>query len=83
VVNRYGASDDLDLTDVERTLGATNLRTVPNSYAAVAMSVNRGIPIAQLARGNPVSRAIDELAQAQQPHAVPATSWFGRLLKRA
>jgi pilus assembly protein CpaE len=83
IVNRYGTSDELNLSDVERTLGLGVVRTVPNSYAAVAASVNRGIPIAQLARGNPVSRSLDEFAQSLQPRTEAAGGWFGRLLKRA
>jgi len=83
VVNRYGTSDDLDLTDIERSLGLPVARTVPNSYAAVAASVNRGVPIEQLARGNPVSRSLEEFAQSLLPRAEAADGWFGRLLKRA
>ena len=84
VVNRYGTSDELQLADVEQALGLKIVRTIPNSYAAVATSVNRGVPIERLARANPVSRAIDEFARELQPQPVEATeSWFGRLLKRA
>jgi len=84
VVNRYGATDELQLADVEQALGLKVVRTVPNSYAAVATSVNRGVPIEQLARGNPVARAIDEFVRELQPEPADAPeSWFGRLLKRA
>lgn len=84
VVNRYGTSDELQLADVEQALGLKVVRTIPNSYAAVATSVNRGVPIEQLARANPVARAIDEFARELQPKTQETTeSWFGRLLKRA
>lgn len=83
VVNRYAASDELDMADVERTLGLAVVRTVPNNFAVVAASVNRGIPVAQLARANPVARSIDEFAQSLLPKAEPTAGWFGRLLKRA
>ena len=83
VVNRYAPGDELKLTDVEDALGLKVVRTLPNSYAAVAASVNRGVPIEQLARGNPVSRAIDEFAQTLLPNAETSGGWFGRLLKRA
>ena len=84
VVNRYGATDELQLADVEQALGLKVVRTIPNSYAAVATSVNRGVPIEQLARTNPVARAIDEFARELQPQPADTTaSWFGRLLKRA
>lgn len=83
IVNRFERSSELVLTDVQRTLGTGALRTVPNSFAAVAASINRGLPIAQLAKGNPVTRALDELAQSLLPRDEPAGGWLGRLLKRA
>jgi pilus assembly protein CpaE len=84
VVNRYEKNSELSLADVRETLGTGDVATIPNSYAAVASSINRGVPIAQMAKANPVTRAIDDFAQALAPHEEEATgSWFGRLLKRA
>ncbi len=83
VVNRYEKSGDLTLADVERTLGIGDIRTVPNSYAAVAAAVNRGTPIAKVARGNPVARAIEDFAQPLVPQPEAAAGWLERLLKRA
>lgn len=83
VVNRHGKNAELTLEDVERTLGIADIRTVPNSYAAVAASIDRGTPIARMAKTNPVARALEEFAQSLQPRADAATGWLGRLLKRA
>lgn len=83
VVNRHGTSEELTLADIEQSLGLKVVRTVPNSYAAVAASVNRGVPIEQLARSNPVTRSLDEFAQSLQPRSEPSGGWLGRLLKRA
>lgn len=83
IVNRHSTGEELNLADLERTLGLKVVHTVPNSYAAVAASVNRGIPIEQLARGNPVSRSLEEFAQTLQPRAEVSGGWLGRLLKRA
>ncbi|HEX8963251.1 MAG TPA: AAA family ATPase [Rhodocyclaceae bacterium] len=84
VVNRYEKNGELTLEDIETALGIADIRTIPNSYAAVAASVNRGTPIARQAKSNPVARAIDEFAQSlHRPHADPAIGWLGRLLKRA
>lgn len=82
LVNRYDKGGDLTLADVEESLGIADIRTIPNSYAAVAAAVNSGTPIAR-ARSNPVARAIDEFAQSLVPHAEPAGGWLNRLLKRA
>jgi pilus assembly protein CpaE len=83
IINRYEKSSELAPADVERTLGVSGLRTIPNSYAAVAASVNHGTPIAQMAKGNPVARGLDEFAQSLLPHEEAAAGWLGRLLKRA
>lgn len=83
VVNRYEKSGELTLADVERSLGIGEIRTIPNSYLAVGASVNRGTPIAKIAKTNPVTRGIDDFAQSLLPHAGAATGWLGRLLKLA
>jgi pilus assembly protein CpaE len=83
IVNRFEKGGELTLDDVEQTLGIADIRSIPNSYAAVAASVNRGMPIAKMAKANPVARAIDEFAQSLQPRAEAAAGWLGRLLKRA
>lgn len=84
IVNRLDSSSDLALGDIERTLGIGNLRTIPNSYAAVAASINHGTPIAKMAKNNAVSKSLEDFAQSLQPREEAAgTGWLGRLLKRA
>jgi pilus assembly protein CpaE len=83
LVNRFEKNGDFTLADIERTLGAHALRTIPNSYAAVAASVNRGTPIAQMARNNPVAKSLAEFADALLPREETGGGWLGRLLKRA
>lgn len=83
IVNRFDRSGELALADVQQTLGVAEMLTIPNSYAAVASSINRGTPIAQMAKANPVARGIDEFAQTLVPREEAASGWFGRLLKRA
>jgi len=83
VVNRLDANGDLSLSDIERTLGIATIRTLPNSYAAVAASVNHGTPIALLAKNNAVTRALEQFAQSLLPREENTAGWLGRLLKRA
>lgn len=83
IVNRHDAGGDLDLSDIEGTLGADSVRTIPNSYSAVATSVNRGTPIARMAKGNSVARSIEAFAQSLLPAEEASPGWLGRLLKRA
>lgn len=83
LVNRYEKGGDVSLADLEQTLGVSNVRTIPNSYAAVARSVNQGVPLARIAKGNPVTRSLGELVQSLIPQTETAGNWFGRILKLA
>lgn len=83
IINRFERSGDLGLADIEHTLGMSGMRTVPNSYEAVAASVNRGIPIAKIARNNPVTKSLDEFAQSLMPQEENTGGWLGRWIKRA
>ena len=82
IVNRYERGSEITLDDLRRTLGCERPHVLPNSYAAVAASVNHGRPIAEVARNNPVTRALGDLVAAQAPSAEPQGGWIGRLLGR-
>jgi len=43
------------------------LTTIPNHFKGVNASVNQGIPIDRLAPGNPVARALADLAKKVAP----------------
>ena len=47
VVNRFEKNSDINLDDIQRTLGTPNLRTVPNSYKEVSTSINHGNALAE------------------------------------
>jgi len=83
VVNRYEKGGAITLADLEQTLGQTPFKTVPNSYAAVAASVNLGVPVIKAQRGNPVSRVLIEMAHALLPAAQPESTrsagWLARV----
>lgn len=72
LLNRYEKGGDIQLNDVERTLGIGVYRTIPNSYRAVSLSVNQGIPVAKIAPNDPVTKALLELAgdlEDGKPHS--------------
>lgn len=81
LVNRYEKGGDVRLEDVERTLGMPVFKTLPNSFKAVATSVNQGVPICKLAPNNPVTRGVQEVGRSlvQEGHA--EGSWWGNLLQ--
>ncbi len=82
LVNRLEKSTELKLADVERSLGLAAFKTLPNSYEAVAAAVNHGQPIASFARGNPVAKALQDLAQTMARPTGESASLLGKLLRR-
>lgn len=84
LVNRHEKSSDISLEDVEQTLGTKVYKTVPNSFNAVAASVNQGIPLIKMAKNNPVSKSIQELGQTLVQEQINVSEgWWSRLLRRA
>ena len=67
VVNRHQKGGEIDLESMEQTLGVKGLTTIPNHFKGVNASVNQGIPIDRLAPGNPVARALADLAKKVAP----------------
>jgi pilus assembly protein CpaE len=58
-------------------------KTVPNSYEAVSASVNQGVPIMNIDKYDPVTKALQEVAQKliEGPQA-GKSGWLSQLLHR-
>jgi pilus assembly protein CpaE len=82
VVNRYEKGGEIALADVGRSLGVSDMRTIPNSYHAVAASVNQGKPIAAIAKNHLVTKSLAEFAQSLLPKSIDTEGWLTRLLRR-
>jgi pilus assembly protein CpaE len=82
VVNRLEKTSELKLSDIERSLGLSAFKTLPNSYEAVAAAVNHGQPIASFARANPVAKGLQELARSLIRPSAESGSLLGKLLRR-
>lgn len=84
IVNRHEKGCDISLKDLEQAIGSPAFRAIPNSYAAVARSINLGEAIAKGQPGNPVSKALLELGQALVPAQERADegSWLARVFRR-
>ena len=63
IINRYEKGGEIRLEDVERTLEMKVFNTIPNSFESVSRSVNQGVPIVKIARHDPVTKALREMAQ--------------------
>ncbi|OUL98491.1 AAA family ATPase [Variovorax sp. JS1663] len=83
IVNRFEKAGEIGLGDIRRTLGSVNLLTVPECGKDVNASINRGVPLAELSRSNPVSRMLADLALSLSPRQEESPSLFDRLFRRA
>jgi pilus assembly protein CpaE len=85
ILNRYEKkTTDIRLEDLEQTMGMKIFRAIPNSYDAVAASVNQGVPIIKLSRGNPVSKSLLDLAvDLTREESKRDAGWVSRVFGRA
>ncbi|MDQ5897095.1 MAG: pilus assembly protein CpaE [Pseudomonadota bacterium] len=83
LVNRHEKGSQISLDDLRRTLGITEVLTLPNDYMAAAASVNQGVPMAEVASSSALSRALADLARQLVPGTTsPAErprSWLRQL----
>ncbi|MDP3743092.1 MAG: AAA family ATPase [Methylotenera sp.] len=84
MLNRYEKGGDIRLEDVETTLGMKVFKSIPNSYEAVSASVNQGVPIMKIARHDPVTKALQEVAQKlTEGSQTTKNGWLASLLHHA
>lgn len=62
VVNRYIHKADIRVEDAEKVLDFKVFQTIPNEYADVVDSINKGIPLVALTPRSTVTKAIRNLA---------------------
>lgn len=86
LVNRYQKGGEISVEDLEHAVGGKVYKTIPNSYAAAASSVNLGIPIAKTQRSHAISKVLAEMAQELHPAEATqgaAGGWLSRMFARA
>ncbi|OIR17583.1 septum site-determining protein MinD [mine drainage metagenome] len=84
VLNRYEKGGDIQLRDVESTLNMKVFETIPNSYEAVSASVNQGVPIMKIAKHDPVTKALLNIAdKLTVDPKVKKDGWLTHLLHHA
>ena len=83
IVNRFEKGGDIGLDNIQRSLGAVKLRTVPNSYKEVNTSINQGDALVEVTRSNAVSKNLAEFALSLSPRLEESRSLLDRLLRRA
>ncbi len=84
IINRYEKHADINLEDVEATLGMPVFKTIPNSYESVSASVNQGVPMLKIAKRDPVTRSLEEWSEILiygTEHK--KNNWLANLMKMA
>jgi pilus assembly protein CpaE len=79
VVNRHEKGGDITIQDAERVLGQKIAKIIPNSYQAVATSVNQGVPLLKLAPRDPVGKSLAELAETIETPV--KTGWLRNIFR--
>ena len=83
IVNRCEKRGDINLDDIQRTLGISSLRTIPNSYKEVSTSINQGNALIEDGRSSTLAKSLSEFAVALSPKTEESRSLLGRLFRRA
>jgi pilus assembly protein CpaE len=86
LVNRYEKSDRVTLDDAAAALRRDTPDTVPNSFRAVAASINEGVPICKLSGRDPVALSLREIAGGLAGRAAkpaPGRGWLRGVLSGA
>lgn len=76
VVNRHEKSSSIRLQDLQDAFGLATFRLIPNHYEAAAASVAQGVPVIKLAKGSPLSKALQEFARSLLPPEAKSESGF-------
>jgi len=62
VINRYLPKSDIQVKDAEKVLGVSVYQAIPNEYASVVDSINKGMPVVKLFPRAPISKSLQGLA---------------------
>jgi pilus assembly protein CpaE len=80
IVNRFEKSSAIKLQDLQAAFGLPTFRMIPNHYEAAAASVAQGVPVVKLAKGSPLSKALQEFARSLvEPEAKTETGFVTRV----
>jgi Flp pilus assembly CpaE family ATPase len=67
---------------LKKTLGITELITLPNQYDVVATSVNQGVPVTTVAPNSAIAKALREWGQCIAPAPdKPRARWLSGLFR--
>ena len=83
LVNRFDKGGEIGTPELRKSLGGVGQRLIPDAAKEVAAAVNRGVPLAKLARNSAVVRGLAELGTALLPQQDEQRGLLQRLFRRA
>ena len=82
-MNRSAGGGEIGLSDMRRSLVGATLTIIPDGGKDVDASINRGVPLVEMARGSAVVKRLAEIAHTLSPRQETAPGFIGRLFRRA
>lgn len=76
ILNRFVKGDEIGVSEIEKTLGMQVEVQIPNSYAAVAYSINHGLSLLKHAARDPVARSLTDMAASLAPDTAQRGGWL-------
>ena len=82
LVNKYDPTDRITLQDIETNLGLKVFKTIALNHETVALAINQGLPISQVASRDKVTEGLLEAVLALTNRAPSKkTGWFQKWLQ--
>lgn len=82
IINRFDKKALIDEARIVRSLKHDVHAVIPNSFGAVADSIDQGVPIAKLASRDPVARRLEQIAAEMAGARKDGGGWLRALLVR-
>lgn len=64
VVNRFSKNSPVELNDMRKALHDEKLMVIPNQYKLATECINSGVPVAEISKNAPLTKAIRKLQEA-------------------
>ncbi|HKU71945.1 MAG TPA: AAA family ATPase [Burkholderiales bacterium] len=82
IINRFDKKALIDEARIARSLKHDAHAVIPNSFSAVADSIDQGVPLAKLASRDPVARRLEQMAAEMAGARKDGGGWLRTLLVR-
>jgi pilus assembly protein CpaE len=79
IVNRYMENDEIQVNDIENTLGEKIYWKIPNNYFSIMEAINKGLPVSDVNSNSNISNNFRDLATKMSDEIVEETILKNRI----